>query len=148
MTCRRRGGKVQHLITEDTVRAGVADGPVGAKPVTPGLDLERAAMAVLDASQGLRRQLDAYDAVVRKSLDAYRSGVRVGDLIRAMPSTEVTIGSELDAVGVFEARRGLRRALVAALLADGIPVDEIAATFKVSIASVCDFANGVRLPLE
>lgn len=111
-------------------------------------DLETAALAVLTANRSLRIQLDAYDFVIKECIDKYRTGVRLLDVIRTMTPVEATIGSELEAVHVFEARRMLRRALVVTLLTEGMEIDEISATFNVPLLTVTDIALEIAKPIE
>ena len=102
----------------------------------------------MKANRELRQRLDDYDVVIQESLEKYRTGMRIRDVLRTMPPADANVGSEVEVIEVFEARRNLRRALVAALLADGMSVDEIASTFKVSIVSIRDFANEVGKSVE
>ncbi len=110
------------------------------------LDLERAALAALEANRNLRQHLHNYDRVIQESLRKYRSGVRIRDVIRTMSPPDMAVGSRVGMVEAFEARRGLRKTLVASLLADGMPVEEVATHCGVSIESICDLANDIGIP--
>lgn len=99
-------------------------------------DLERAAAKLLAANGGLRQHLDSYDHVIREGLRNYEAGMGIRDVVRMLPAADATVGSEMEVIEVFEARREFRKYLVGALLADGMGVDEIAATFKTPIESI------------
>jgi len=111
-------------------------------------ELEAAATAVLAANQRLRQQLDAYDQVISESLEKYRSGSTLLDVVRQMPPVHATIGSEVEVVEVYDARRVLRKALVVTLLSEGMAVDEIARTFRIPVENVCDIANEMAKPID
>jgi hypothetical protein len=146
---RRKGRAVERMITRDSAAGAMAtrrDPAPG--PADVDSEVERATIAVQEASRELRQRLDDYDGVILENLEKFRSGMRVRDVVRTMPTADATIGSEVEVIDMFEARRRLRRAIVAALLADGMPVDEIASTFKVSIESICDFATQIGRPTQ
>jgi len=138
---------VERMITNDSV-IPVAHGAGTAMPERTESDLERAAIKLLEANGGLRQHLDSYDYIVREGLEKYRGGMRIRDVVRTMPTADATIGSELEVIEVFEARREFRKNLVATLLADGMAVNEIASTFNTSIESICDIANELGIPIE
>jgi len=137
------------MITNDSVILAAHDtGNDPAPSQRTETDLDRAAMMLLQANQNLRRHLDSYDYVLREGLEKYRAGMRMTDVVRTMPTADATIGSKVEVIAVFEARRKFRKNLVAVLLDDGMPVNEIASKFNVSIRSIRDFANGLGIPLE
>ena len=111
-------------------------------------DLESAALDVLAANRDMRIQLDAYDFVIEECLEKYRAGMKLLDSIMTLPPANATIGSELEAVHVFEARRELRRALVITLLAEGMAVKKISAIFNVPLQSVTDIAGAIGKPID
>ena len=140
---------MERMITNDSVSPVTHD--TGARKSTPERtesDLDRAAMKLLEANRDLRQHLDSYDYIVEEGLEKYRAGMRIRDVLRTMPTAEATIGSELEVIEVFEARREFRKNLVAALLADGMAVSEIASTFNTSVESICDIANELGIPIE
>jgi hypothetical protein len=137
------------MITNDSVT--VAGRDTGDDPVPSQrteTDLDRAATMLLQANQDLRHHLDSYDYILREGLEKYRAGMRISDVVRTMSTADATIGSKVEVVAVFEARRKFRKNLVAVLLDDGMPVNEISSKFNVSIRSICDFANELGIPLE
>lgn len=139
---------VERMITSVAVskhRAATSEAPT---PRTTERDLERAATRVLAANERLRRQLDAYDLVIAESLEKYRTGMALLDVVRTMPPADATIGSELEVIEVFDERRLLRRALVVTLLDEGMAVEELARSFNITVESVCDIANEVGKPIE
>ena len=93
-------------------------------------------------------RLDAYDFVIEECLEKYRAGMKLLDIIMTLPPADATIGSELEAVHVFEARRELRRALVITLLAEGMAVKKISAIFNVPLQSVTDIAGAIGKPID
>ncbi len=140
---------MEHVITDDAAALVTAlecapvDGSLGAE-----LDLELAALKILEANRVLRQHLLSYDCVIQESLEKYRSGMRVQDVVRTMPPADAAIGSEVEVVDVFEARRALRKTLVTVLLVDGMPVEEVAATLKMPIDSVSGLATEIGMPHE
>jgi hypothetical protein len=112
------------------------------------LELEEAAMGVLAANQRMRHQLDAYDLVITESLEKYRSGMALLDVVRQMPPADATIGSEVEVIEIYDARRALRKMLVVTLLSEGMAIDEIARTFHIPIEHVCDIANEMAKPID
>ena len=146
---RGRGRAMERMIINDTIAFSPREAlDSAAAVVSSELDLERAALASLEANRNLRQRLRDYDCVIEESLEKYRTGMRIRDVIRTMPPANMTAGSEVEMVDVFEARRALRKALVASLLADGMPVEEVATHFNVSIESICDLANDIGIPTE
>jgi hypothetical protein len=105
------------------------------------LELEAAAEGVLAANQRMRHQLDAYDLVITESLEKYRSGMALLEVVRQMPPAEATIGSEVEVIEIYDARRVLRKTLVVTLLSEGMAIDEIARTFRIPVGNVCDIAS-------
>lgn len=115
-----------------------------AKRRTPdSLDPEKAIEGILLATRELQSRLHSYERVLLVGLDQVRSGARISDVVQTLPADDRRMGTEVDVTEVFEARRTLRRALVAGLLADGMSVEEIAATFRVPVDGVCAFAAEV-----
>ncbi len=113
-----------------------------------GTDLERSVDGVIEANRVLQRHLAAYDEIARVSLEKYRQGQQIREVVRSLPSAGASIGSEVEVIGVFDARRTLRRALTATMLADGMSVEEIAVTFKVSVEFVRGCAVETARPHE
>ena len=137
------------MITKDSIaRSNQKRQDPAPRPPNLEFELERATLAVQEANRELRQHLDDYDVVIQENLEKYRSGMRIRDVVRTMPPADATVGAEVEVIDVFEARRGLRRTLVAALLADGMSVNEIASIFKVPIESVCDFATETGKPIN
>jgi hypothetical protein len=128
--------------------ATMLDSDPSAKVVITDFDLELAAVKVLEANRILREHLLSYDCVIQDSLEMHRTGMRIRDVMRALPPADATIGSEVEVVGVFEARLELRRMLVVALLADGMPMAEVASTLKIPIATVSGIASEVGVTRE
>jgi hypothetical protein len=128
-------------------RAADAVGATTAPPPRPDSELEDKAMKVLEENRLLREHLDQYDAVIRECIGKYRSGVQMQDIVRSMSSADLTIGAATEVMGLFDARRAFRSALVAALVVDGMSLEEVASTFKVSVESICYFANRLDEPL-
>ena len=145
----RKVKAVEHMITKDST-AGSNERRRDPAPRPPNLEseLERSALEVLKANRELRQHLDDYDVIIQESLDKYHSGMRIRDVLRTMPPADATVGSEVEVIEVFEARQGFRRALVAALLADEMSLEEIASIFMVPIEGICDFANEVGKLVE
>jgi len=140
---------VERMITKNSV-VPMAHG-TGAGKATPARtesDLDRAATKLLEANRDLRQHLDSYDFIIREGLEKYRAGMRIRDVVRTMPTADATIGSELEVIEVFESRREFRKNLAAALLADGMAVNEIASTFNTSVESICDIANELGIAIE
>ena len=139
---------MERMITKTSVVPGAqGSGAVRSTPERTESDLDRAAMKLLEANGDLRQHLDSYDYIVREGLEKYRAGMRIRDVIRTMPTADATIGSELEVIEVFEARREFRKNLVAALLADGMAVPEIASTFNTSVESICDIAHELGIAI-
>jgi hypothetical protein len=140
---------VDRMITNDSVILVTQDTGAGPAPsqVTE-TDLDRAATKLLQANEDLRQHLDSYDYILLDGLEKYRAGMRISDVVRTMPTADATIGSEVEVIEVFEARRKFRMNLVAVLLDDGMSVNEIASIFNVTIESICDFANELGVPLD
>ena len=140
---------MDRMITNDSVILAAHDTGDGPAPSQrTETDLDRAAMMLLQANQDLRHHLDSYDYILREGMEKYRAGMRVSDVVRTMPTADATIGSKVEVIAVFEARRKFRKNLVAVLLDDGMPVNEIASKFNISIRSIRDFANELGIPLE
>ena len=131
------------MITNGTIVRAPQENGAAPGRVHPKFGLESAALRVLEANRVLRHHLDAYDSVIQGGLADYRAGRRIRDIVATMPPSDVTVGSQVEVLEVFEARRALRMALVAGLLDDGMSVAELASTFNVSIASISNFANEV-----
>ncbi len=106
---------------------------------TNGLDPGAAIMRVLKATAELRSRLDSYERVLLVGLDLMQCGAGIGEVIETLPADDRRMGEEVAVTELFEARRTLRRALVAGLLADGLSVEGIAATFRVSVQGVSAF---------
>ena len=137
------------MITNDSVIRIAHDNGTGtATPEMTESGLDQAAVKLFEATRDLRQHLDSYDSIVREGLEKYRAGMRIRDVVKTMPTADATIGSELEVIEVFEARREFRKNLVATLLADGMAVNEIASTFNASIVSICDIATELGIPLE
>jgi len=128
-------------------RAVDAGGATTAPPPRPDSELEDKARKVLEENRLLREHLDQYDAVIRECIGKYRSGIQMQDIVRSMSSADLTIGAATEVMGLFDARRAFRSALVAALVVDGMSLEEVASTFKVSVESICYFANRLDDPL-
>jgi len=133
---------VERMITRDSDSGAGHKVDVEAAALIRKLsDLESAAMGVKNATNDLREQLDTYDFVVGESLSRAQAGMRIRDIVRTLSPAEAVAGSEVGVIKLFDARRALRKALVGALLADGMPIGEIASTFQVPIQSICDLAD-------
>ena len=140
---------MDRMITNDSVIRAAHDTDANPAPIhRTETDLDRAAMKLLQANEDLRCHLDSYDYILKEGLQKYRAGMRMSDVVRTMPTADATIGSKVEVIAVFEARRKFRKNLVAVLLDDGMPVNEIASKFNVSIRSIRDFANELGIPLE
>ena len=140
---------MDRVITDDSTVLGQLDAvvlPPG--PADPGADLHGAVTQVLQANENLRRRLSAYDDVIRTCIERLQDGMAIREIVSGLSPGDATIGSEVAVIEVYEARRVLRQALVSALLSDGMPVDEVAVTFAVSVESVCNFANEVGIRFE
>jgi hypothetical protein len=140
---------VERMITIDSVNPIAHDHSAGkSTPERTESDLDRAATKLLEANRDLRQHLNSYDYIIREGLEKYRAGMRIRDVVRTMPTADATIGSELEVIEVFEARREFRKNLTAALIADGMGVGEIALTFNTSVESICDIANELGIAIE
>lgn len=140
---------MNRMITDDDIVRGLPDEvlPLGG-PSDRGADLLQAVAQVLRANDNLRQCLTAYDEVVSACSERLHAGMRIRDIVTGLSPGDATIGSEVAVIEVYEARRTLRQALVSALLSEGMPVDTVAATFDVTVESVCNFANEVGIPFE
>lgn len=116
---------------------------MSAKITAASLDPEAAIASILEATRELKARLDSYDRVLLTGLDLLRSGTRMCEVVQALPPEDRRMGAEVAVTELFDARRTLRRALVAGLLADGLSVGEIAATFRVPVDAVIAFAAEV-----
>lgn len=139
---------MSRMITKDSAKPKKTAAGRPPSPPRRSSDLERAAAKLLAANGGLRQHLESYDQVIRQGLEKYGAGMRIQDVVKMMPPSDATIGSDMEVMEVFEARREFRKYLVGALLADGMAVDEIAATFKASIESICDLAVELGINIE
>jgi len=138
---------MEHMIESLNGKSAISLGSnPSVKVEVTDFDLELAAVKVLEANRVLREHLVNYDCVIQESLEMHRTGMRIRDVVRTLPPADAAIGSEVEVVGVFEARLALRKMLVIALLADGMPMAEVASTLKVPIANIGDIASdeGVR----
>jgi len=138
---------MEHMIESLNGKSAISLGSnPSVKVEVTDFDLELAAVKVLEANRVLREHLVNYDCVIQESLEMHRTGMRIRDVVRTLPPADAAIGSEVEVVGVFEARLALRKILVIALLADGMPMAEVASTLKVPIANIGDIASdeGVR----
>jgi len=108
-----------------------------------GLDAEAAVTGTLEATRELRSRLDSYERVLLRGLDMVRSGARMREIVQALPPDDRRMGAEVAVTELFEARRTLRRAMVAGLLSDGLSVAEIAATFREPVDGISAFAAEV-----
>ena len=139
-------GKMIRGLSESTATTLDSDSPV--ESVVTDFDLELAAVKVLEANRVLREHLLNYDCVIQESLEMHRTGMRIREVIRTLPPADAAIGSEVEVVGVFEARLALRRVLVVALLADGMPMAEVVSTLRIPIANVSDIASEAGVTRE
>ena len=113
-----------------------------------GLDPESAVQAILDATRELKTRLDSYERVLVLGLDMVRSGAQMREVVHALPPDDRRMGAEVAVTELFEARRNLRRAMVAGLLADGLSVQEIAAMFGHPVEGISAFAAEVAHLVE
>jgi len=111
---------------------------------TDRFDLEGAIQALLEANRHLRRQLKAYEDVLEEGLARARGGLSIQDAMRTVPPVAARNAAEAAITELFETRRHVRRAVIAATLQDGLPVEEIAAVFEIPIDVV--YAIAAELP--
>jgi hypothetical protein len=107
-------------------------------------DLEGAMQELLQANHHLRRQLKAYGDVLEEGLAKARGGLSIQEAMRAIPSMAARNAADAAIADLFETRRRVRRAVIAATLHDGLPVEEVALIFQIPLDVI--YAIAAELP--
>ena len=93
------------------------------------VQVEAAIEALIGVNLHLREQLEQNEQLLRDTLEHLRGGASIADAMTAIPSTADRQVAE-DAVRDFYARRSeVRIAVIAAALAEGMSIPEVAEAF-------------------
>ena len=104
------------------------------------IDLDGALEAMLSANRDLRHELERYEAMLLDGAEKVEAGASLCEALADVPPLSARRATEAAITRLFEARHRLRRAVVYAVLREGMTIDAIAATLEVSAHMVCAIA--------
>jgi len=109
-----------------------------ADPMEP---LPRAIVALINANERMRVNLEANAVVLKQALLLVRDGTDISDAHFILPTGSQRAASENSLDALLRARDGLRSALIATALDAGISVDELVERLEVTPEQVQSIAG-------
>ncbi len=103
-------------------------------------DVPSAIEGLIEANRALRTQLEANEGILRRALLMLADGTGVARTLRTIPSIDARAAAEVAVTELYEARHEVRRAVIGAVLDEGMTVAEVTASFGIPPEQVVGYA--------